>query len=76
MTATGVWGTRSARVTRFPMVFWTLTSIAWVVTLLQFVAAAGLLGFPRIAVFALGLWWLVLSAAIQFFVQAVAATRS
>ncbi len=76
MAATGVWGTRSARVARFPIVFWTLTSIAWGFTLLQFVGATGLLGLPRVAVFAAGLWWLILSAALQFFVQALATTRS
>ena len=59
-----------------PGVFWTLTSIALLFTLLQFVGAMGIFGVPRAAAFAAGLWWLILSAATQFFVQAVATTRS
>ena len=76
MAATSIWGTRFAQVARFPAAFWTLASIAWGFTLLQFVGAIGLFGLPRVAIFAAGLWWLILSAAVQFFVQAVAATRA
>ena len=76
MAATSAWGARSARLARFPGVFWTLVVVAWALTLLQFIAVSGLLALPRAAVFATGLWWLVLSASMQFIVQAVAATRS
>jgi hypothetical protein len=50
--------------------------LAWGFTVLQFLGVAGLFGLPREAVFAAGLWWLILMAAIQFLAQAAAATRS
>jgi hypothetical protein len=72
-----IWGTRSGRtLTRFPKVFWVLVALSWSFAVLQFLGVAGLFGLPRPAVFAAGLWWLIFSAAIQFLLQAVAATRS
>ena len=70
------WATRRGRLSRFPRLFWTIVPLAWGFTMLQFLGVAGLFGLPRAAVFAAGLWWLILTAAIQFIAQAVAATRS
>ncbi len=70
------WAARSVNLVRFPMVFWPLFSMSCVFTLLQLVGVAGLFGLPRAAVFAAGLWYLILTAAAQFFTQAVVATRS
>lgn len=76
LATTSIWGIRFAQLARFPAAFWTLISIAAGFTLLQVVGAFGLFALPRVAIFAAGLWWLILSAALQFFIQAVAATRS
>ena len=70
------WATRSGRLSRFRRLFWSLMPLAWGFTVLQFLGVAGLFGLPRAAVFAAGLWWLILMASIQFLAQAVAATRS
>ena len=71
-----IWATRLGRLTRFPRLFWPLVSLSWGFTILQFLGVAALFGLPRPAVFAAGLWWLIVGAAIQFFTQAVAASRS
>ena len=65
---------RGRSLSRFPKLFLTLLCLTWGFAVLQFVGVAGLL--PRAAVFAAGLWWLIFGASIQFFLQAVAATRS
>jgi len=70
------WATRLRRLARFPRLFWPLLSLTWGFTILQFLGVAALFGLPRPAVFASGLWWLIVGAAIQFFAQAVAASRS
>jgi hypothetical protein len=77
LASANIWAIRSGRtLTRVPKLFWTLVSFSWGFTVLQFLGVAGLFELPRSAVFAAGLWWLIFGAAIQFLIQAVAATRS
>jgi hypothetical protein len=59
---------------RFPWVRRFFMPLNWLVIALQFTGAAGLIE-PSVC-FAMGLWWLVLCAAVQFLAQVLSSLRS